>query len=69
MENQEAKNKILDDYNGTAAQLNSLIEYAADSVVSKTILDNRPAQLRCSHLIRDRDSASIPLHTMRLFRF
>ena len=33
------KNNILDSCNGTSAQLSPLIEYAADSVVSKTILD------------------------------
>ena len=36
MENQ---NKILDSCNGVAVQLNSLIEYAAESIVSKAILD------------------------------
>ena len=39
MENQKVKDKILNSCNGAAAQLDSLIEYSADAVVSKTILD------------------------------
>lgn len=39
MENQKVENKILPSCNGAAARLDTLIEYSADSVVSKTVLD------------------------------